>query len=110
MQSNIYTDPFANECSQYAQRFDYAYDSGDWEVTKHLISECEKLVKLHPDEYAYAPIYYSLGTSYNNLIQVAGENSSDAMQEKGLHYYRICIELLDADELKKRSINHMLLD
>ena len=92
MQENVYKDPFAAECNQYARKFDDAFNAKDWVTTEHLIAESEELLKLHPNDYAYAPLYYSLGTSYGDLAQHLDGCSTIDIQEKELHYYRVCIE------------------
>lgn len=56
MQENVYKDPFAAECNQYARKFDDAFNAKDWVTTEHLIAESEELLKLHPNDYAYAPL------------------------------------------------------
>lgn len=99
MQENVYKDPFAAECNQYARKFDDAFNAKDWVTTEHLIAESEELLKLHPNDYAYAPLYYSLGTSYGDLAQHLDGCSTIDIQEKELHYYRVCIELLSTRKL-----------
>ena len=99
MQENVYKDPFAAECNQYARKFDDAFNAKDWVTTEHLIAESEELLKLHPNDYAYAPLYYSLGTSYGDLAQHLDGCSTIDIQEKELHYYRVCIELLSNRKL-----------
>ena len=69
MQENVYKDPFAAECNQYARKFDDAFNAKDWVTTEHLIAESEELLKLHPNDYAYAPLYYSLGTSFGTTFR-----------------------------------------
>ena len=99
MQENVYKDPFAAECNQYARKFDDAFNAKDWVTTEHLIAESEELLKLHPNDDAYAPLYYSLGTSYGDLAQHLDRCSTIDIQEKELHYYRVCIELLSTRKL-----------
>ena len=85
MQENVYKDPFAAECNQYARKFDDAFNAKDWVTTEHLIAESEELLKLHPNDYAYAPLYYSLGTSYGDLAQHLDGCSTIDIQEKELN-------------------------
>lgn len=96
-----YENPFAMECNQYAHKFDEAFGFEDWDTTKILIRECEDLIKLYPGDYRYAPIYYSLGTSYSDLMGHALEYSGDYIQEKILYYYRSCFELLSDKKLEE---------
>ena len=72
----------------------------NWDASKLLIKECEDLIKLHPDDYKYAPIYYSLGTSYSNLMRHIPEYAEDSVQEKVVYYFRGCFELLSNKELE----------
>lgn len=44
MQENVYKDPFAAECNQYARKFDDAFNAKDWVTTEHLIAESEELL------------------------------------------------------------------
>ena len=56
MQENVYKDPFAAECNQYARKFDDAFNAKDWVTTEHLIAESEELLKLHPNDYLLKPV------------------------------------------------------
>ena len=98
MESTQYIDPFAEQCNYYAASFDKAYDEKDWGKTKCTIDECEKFVK-DKMTYDYAPIYYSLGTSYTDLAKNIPEYATEELYERALYYYRIAIELLRAKEL-----------
>lgn len=44
MQENVYKDPFAAECNQYARKFDDAFNAKDWVTTEHLIAESETIL------------------------------------------------------------------
>lgn len=101
METDNYENPFAAECNQYAHKFDEAFDFENWDTTKLLIKECEDFIKQHPNDYKYAPIYYSLGTSYSDLMAHIPEYAADDVQEKILYYYRICFELLSDKRLDK---------
>jgi len=96
---NHYKDPFGVECNQYASKFDEAFDLEDWDTTKRLVKECEDFVEQHPNDYKYAPIYYSLWTSYSDLMTHISEYSTEKTQEKVLYYFRRCFELLSNKEL-----------
>ncbi len=98
MSSTQYKNPFAEQCNRYAALFDKAYDEKNWEKTKSLIDECEKFLQ-DKATYDYAPIYYSLGTSYTDLAENVPEYDTEDIYEKVLYYYRIAIELLRAKEL-----------
>lgn len=100
MKAKEYLDPFAKECNQYALKFDKAFDNKDWESTKNLILESEKLLELHSD-YSYAPMHYSLGTAYGDLAMHGGESTDEQTNERILYHYREALDLLYADELKK---------
>lgn len=100
MKAKKYIDPFAKECNQYALKFDKAFDSEDWESTKSLILECENLLESHSD-YSYAPVHYSLGTAYGDLIMHGNQSTDDDTKEKILYHYREALSLLSADELNK---------
>ena len=99
MKTDCFENPFAVESTQYANKFDEALELEDWNATKLLIKECENLIKRHPDDYKYAPIYYSLGTSYSDLIEHIPECAGDSAQEKIVYYFRRCFELLSNEEL-----------
>lgn len=99
MELDYYEDPFAVESNQYANKFDEAFDLENWDATKLLINECEDLIKLHPDDYKYAPLYYSLGTSYSDLMEHIPEYVEDSIQEKVVYYFRSCFELLSNEKL-----------
>lgn len=99
MELDYYEDPFAVESNQYANKFDEAFDLENWDATKLLIKECEDLIKLHPDDYKYAPLYYSLGTSYSDLMEHIPEYVEDSIQEKVVYYFRSCFELLSNEKL-----------
>ena len=65
MQENLYKDPFCGpNLNQYARKFDDAFNAKDLVTTEHLIAESEELLKLHPNDYAYAPLLLFL----RNLI------------------------------------------
>ena len=44
MQENVYIDPFAAECNQYARKFDDALNAKNWVTTEHLIAESEGFI------------------------------------------------------------------
>ena len=54
--------PFAPICNELAIKFDEADIARDLERTKALIVEAKEILSNH-DEPAYAPLFYSVGTS-----------------------------------------------
>lgn len=103
MKNNECKNPFAQEYKQYAFKFDEAFEKCDWNTTKKLIKECETLVDTNKEDYRYAPIYYSLGTSYSDLMDNLPEYANDSIREKILYCYRICLELLSEKELENQK-------
>lgn len=107
-------DPFSQICHEYAAKFDIATDNNDIEGVRSLINEVEVFLKNHTDA-VYAPLYYSLGTSYDNLRAYSysakaineGYNLSleekDSLFKKELFYFRHCLELLDTESLSDKE-------
>ena len=54
--------PFALICNDLAKKFDEAAELFNFEETKELLEEAKTILEKH-DEPAYAPLFYSVGTS-----------------------------------------------
>jgi hypothetical protein len=95
-----YIDPFSPECNIFATQFDRAYENRDWNLTQSLITKCENFICTHTTPI-YAPIFYSLGTAYGDLMNFLPEFNNENILEKMLFYYRKSISLLSATELQQ---------
>lgn len=95
--------PFNSQCQEYAKQFDSAFDSCDWQQTKHLIKECEQILEKN-DTFEYAPLHYYIGTSYSDLVShdnAIKQNPDEVLRLKklSLFHYRKAAEYLQQDNV-----------
>lgn len=105
-----FQSPFSSICDEFALKFDEAEINGDIEQTKALLTEAKNVLKEH-DEPAYAPLFYSIGTSIlllrDSVIQDKPEEENPytaadviALHGEAVWYFRHALELLHAKELE----------
>ena len=111
---NDFINPFDPICNDYANRFDNLSDNNDVQNVIRLLSEVEFFLSSHEDAI-YAPLYYSLGTSYGNLrnfgysFKSQNDNNEvsfeeiDSSLEKEIYYFRHCLDLLDDSKLDMKK-------
>jgi tetratricopeptide (TPR) repeat protein len=106
--------PFASICNEMAAKFDEADTSHNIEKTKALIDEAEAFLKIH-DESAYAPLFYSVGTSKTIVRDaVLKEKSSEKnfytnpdvvrLHSEAIWYFRHAEELVNQIEETEDAI------
>lgn len=105
-----YTSPFAPICNVIAKKFDDADIAGDRDQTETLIEEAKCVIQGIP---AYAPLYYSIGTSLTILRDEAIATSQAVnpytdptvvkIHSEALWYFRHAEELLNQIEEKEQN-------
>ena len=86
--SNKDNSPFASVCDEFAFKFDEAEVKKDIDKTKELITEAKSILIEH-DIPAYAPLFYSVGTSLaivrDDLIKNKYTNNKDDINKNLLN-------------------------
>ena len=101
-----YTDPFSEQVKELSAKFDFAIINKDAEELKELLEEAENVLE-EENSASQAMLYYSLGTAYDDYVNLTGNRNEESLQ-KILYYFRKSIKLIESEEYDEKYIPYVL--
>lgn len=94
-----YESPFNRKTEEYSNKLDKYYFDNDIQSTKMLIKEMEQNIESF-DELSRAPIYYSLGTAYGDILE---REYAEETQKKCILCLNTAIGILENSNIIKKK-------
>ena len=94
-----YVNPFSSVVSGFAKNFDLAIDEKDSQRIRDLILLAESELP-NLDASSQAPLHYSLGTAYRDILDIDSHGDKVFCIEKQLYHFRRSIALIEDSKLK----------